>query len=62
MEKRFGIEKLNTYKKFAKNVQNSKGSYQNIQKIKNKGNIIIGYGATYKSSTVLIIADSKTIL
>ena len=23
MEKRFGIEKLNTYKKFAKNVQNS---------------------------------------
>ena len=24
MEKRFGIEKLNTYKKFAKNVQNSK--------------------------------------
>ncbi len=54
MEKRFGIEKLNTYKKFAKNVQNSKKALIKIfKKIKNKGNIIIGYGATYKSSTVL---------
>ena len=37
-----------------KNVQNSKKALIKIfKKIKNKGNIIIGYGATYKSSTVL---------
>ena len=53
-EKKFGIDKFSTYKKFAKNVQNSKKALIKIfKKIKNKGDIIIGYGATYKSSTVL---------
>ena len=54
MEKRFGIEKLNTYKKFARNVKKfEKGFIKIFKKIKNNGKIIIGYGATYKSSTVL---------
>ena len=53
-EKKFGIEKLSTYRKFARNVKKSKNALINIfRKIKNDGKIIIGYGATYKSSTVL---------
>ncbi len=53
-EKKFGIEKLSTYRKFARNVKKSKNALISIfRKIKNDGKIIIGYGATYKSSTVL---------
>ena len=53
-ENKYGIQNLNTYKKFAKKVHNSKKKlvkiFHNLKK--NKKNII-GYGATYKSSTVL---------
>ena len=53
-EKKFGINNLATYKIFAKKVKTSKKNlvkiFQILKKSKNK---IIGYGATYKSSTVL---------
>lgn len=53
-EKKFGIHKLKTYRDFAKKVQKSKESLIKIfQKIKKENKKIIGYGATYKSSTVL---------
>ena len=53
-ERKFGINKLITYKTFAKKVKKSKKNLVKIfQKLKKKKNKIIGYGATYKSSTVL---------
>ena len=53
-EKKFGINSLETYKIFAKKVKKSKKNLIKIfQKLKRKKNKIIGYGATYKSSTVL---------
>lgn len=53
-EKNYGIGKLKTYKKFASNVRKSKKKLVKIFKsIKENNEIIIGYGATYKSSTVL---------
>ncbi len=53
-EKKFGINSLKTYKIFAKKVKKSKKNLIKIfQKLKRKKNKIIGYGATYKSSTVL---------
>ncbi len=53
-EKKFGINKLKTYQIFAKKVKDSKKKLIKIfQKLKKRNNKIIGYGATYKSSTVL---------
>ena len=55
-EKDFGINKLETYQKFARCVEKSKSDLIAIfEKIKNKNknSKIIGYGATYKSSTIL---------
>ena len=53
-EKKYGIHKFRTYQIFAKNVNKSKKSLIKIfQSIKKKKKKIIGYGATYKSSTVL---------
>ena len=53
-EKKFGIDKLKTYKKFAKKVKDSKKKLVGIfKKLKKNNKVIIGYGATYKSSTVL---------
>ena len=50
----FGMSKYETYKKFAKKVESSKKKliniFENLKKNKKK---IIGYGATYKSATVL---------
>ncbi len=53
-EKKFGINNLETYKIFAKKVKVSKKNLVKIfQFLKKRKNKIIGYGATYKSSTVL---------
>ena len=53
-EKKFGIDNLKIYKKFAQNVRKSKQNLIKIFKqIKKNNELIIGYGATYKSSTVL---------
>ena len=53
-EKKIGIHKLDVYRKFSKSVQKSKIKLVQIfKKLKKRGEPIIGYGATYKSSTVL---------
>ena len=53
-EKNFGINKLQTYRIFANKVMKSKKNLIKIfQKLKKEKKNIIGYGATYKSSTVL---------
>jgi predicted TPR repeat methyltransferase len=53
-EKQMGIHKLDVYRKFSKNVKKSKKKLVEIfRKLKKRGEPIIGYGATYKSSTVL---------
>ena len=53
-EKKLGIDNLKIYKKFAINVRNSKKNLIKIfKKIKKNNKLIIGYGATYKSSTIL---------
>ena len=53
-EKKFGVNKLKTYQIFAKKVKDSKKNLVKIfQMLKKRKNKIIGYGATYKSSTVL---------
>ena len=53
-EKNFGINNLQTYRIFAKKVLRSRKNLIKIfQKIKKEKKNIIGYGATYKSSTVL---------
>ena len=53
-EKKIGIHNLEIYRKFSKDVQKSKKQLIEIfKKLKKKGESIIGYGATYKSSTVL---------
>ena len=53
-EKKIGIHRLDIYRKFSKSVQKSKTKLVQIfKKLKKRGEPIIGYGATYKSSTVL---------
>ena len=53
-EKDFGIGEFETYKKFAGCVEKSKTDLISIfERVKNKNSKIIGYGATYKSSTIL---------
>jgi len=60
-EKKNGIDKISTYKKFSKNVKRSKKELLKIfEKIKKNKEIIIGYGATYKSSTVLNYCGLKS--
>jgi SAM-dependent methyltransferase len=53
-ELNMGMDKLETYQKFAQNVINSKNEtiklFTELKKVSAK---IIGYGATYKSSTIL---------
>ena len=52
-EKSYGINKLNSYKKFAKRVIESKRKLKNLLIFLNKQKkLIISYGATYKSTTV----------
>ena len=52
-EKSYGINKLNSYKKFAKRVIESKKKLKNLLIFLNKQKkSIISYGATYKSTTV----------
>ena len=52
-EKSYGINKLNSYKKFAKRVIESKIKLKNLLIFLNKQKkLIISYGATYKSTTV----------
>ena len=53
-EKKLGINNIKIYKKFSNDVKNSKKKLIKIFKdLKRKKEKIIGYGATYKSSTVL---------
>ena len=52
-EKKYGLNKLSTFKKFSKRVKKSKYDLINLlKKLKNRGKKIISYGATYKSTTV----------
>jgi len=54
LEKNYGLHKFETYKKFSRNVLNSKNKLNQIFKVlKSKKKKIIGYGATAKSCTVL---------
>ena len=53
-EIKYGLEKLSTYKRFAKRVISSKKVLKNIfNKINLKNKKIIGYGVTAKSTTIL---------
>ena len=53
-EIKYGLEKLSTYKQFAKRVISSKNNLKNIiDKINSKNKRIIGYGVTAKSTTIL---------
>ena len=52
-EKKTGLNNLNTFRKFAKKVKNSKKKLVSLlKKIKKNNKKIISYGATYKSTTV----------
>ena len=52
-EKKYGLNKLSTFKKFSKRVKKSKDDLiYLLKKLKNQGKKIISYGATYKSTTV----------
>ena len=54
IEIKFGLDKLSTYKKFAKLTAKSKFKLNNILKyLKKSGKKVIGYGATAKAATVL---------
>lgn len=54
IEIKFGLDKLITYKKFAKLTLKSKVKlFQLLTKLKSEGKKIIGYGATAKATTVL---------
>ena len=53
-EERFGIKDFKTYQKFGEKVyQIKKNIIKNIDKLKNKSKIIIGYGAPAKATTAL---------
>lgn len=54
LETKVGINKISTYRKFIENVELSKKKLnQLINKIKDEGKKIVGYGAPAKSTTVL---------
>lgn len=60
-EKVFGIENIDVYKKFGEKVKRSKHELVSIfKKIKKNNKKIIGYGATYKSATVLNYCGLKS--
>ncbi len=53
-EENFGIKKYNTYKTFGEKVYKIRENVvQNIKKLKEKNNLIIGYGAPAKATTAL---------
>ncbi len=54
IERKFGLDKFVTFKKFAKKVELSKKKLLNIlEKLKEKKMSVIGYGATAKAVTIL---------
>ena len=54
MEREFGLDKLETYKEFAKKVEKCKeDSVSKIQSLKDEGKSIVGYGSPAKATTVL---------
>lgn len=53
-EVEFGLDKLKTYKEFAKKIEKCKqDSVSKIQSIKDEGKSIVGYGSPAKATTVL---------
>ncbi len=53
-ERKFGLDKFETYKKFAETIQEKKDEIREfLAEIKNKGKKIIGYGAPAKATTLL---------
>jgi nucleoside-diphosphate-sugar epimerase/SAM-dependent methyltransferase len=53
-EKKFGLDKLQTYKEFAKNVYKTKDNFVDvIKKLKSEKKTIVGYGAPAKATTFL---------
>ena len=53
-EEKFGIKNFQTYKKFGEKVYKIRDNViKNIKKLKNKNNLIIGYGAPAKATTAL---------
>ena len=53
-EENFGIKKFETYKKFGEKVYQIRENVRNnIKKLKDKNNIVIGYGAPAKATTAL---------
>ncbi len=53
-EMKYGLDNLRTYKSFAQRVQKSKKKLKELfSKIKNRKKIIVGYGVTAKSTTIL---------
>ena len=53
-EMKYGLKNLKTYRSFAQRVQKSKKKLKELFiKIKNKKKIIVGYGVTAKSTTIL---------
>lgn len=53
-ERKFGLDKFETYKKFAETIQERKDEIREfLAKIKNEGKKIIGYGAPAKATTLL---------
>ncbi len=62
-EKKQGLDKFSTYKKFAIRVKNSKRNLiKLLKKLKKKGKKIISYGATYKSATIFNYCNIKSDL
>ena len=59
-EIKFGLDKIKTYKSFAKRVINNKKKLIEIfDRLKSKNKKIIGYGATAKSTTILNYCNIK---
>ena len=53
-EEKFGIKKFKTYKEFGEKVYKIRENVRkNIQKLKSKNELIIGYGAPAKATTAL---------
>jgi len=62
-EKDMGLDKIETYKNFAKDVAYSKNKLvKNLKSIKNSGKKIVSYGATSKSTTVFNYCKISTDL
>lgn len=53
-EEQFGLDKFDTYVEFAKNIEQTKhNTIKNLQKLKDNGMMIVGYGSPAKATTVL---------